>query len=89
MIVSLFSAKAFKHINVDFVVGNLEKKNFLKLKNSVNKNINLMISNKNIENLMSRADLAIGSGGTNTWERISIGLPSIVFCIANNQKKDM
>ena len=87
MIVSLFSAKAFKHINVDFVVGNLEKKNFLKLKNSVNKNINLMISKKNLENLMSRADLAIGSGGTNTWERISMGLPSIVFCIANNQKK--
>ena len=46
-----------------------------------------MVSNKNIENLMSRADLAIGSGGTNTWERISIGLPSIVFCVAKNQKK--
>ena len=87
MIVTLFSAKPFKHINIDFVIGNLEKKNFLKLKKSVNKNINLMITNKNIENLMSRADLAIGSGGTNTWERISIGLPSIVFCIANNQKK--
>ena len=38
-----------------------------------------MVSNKNIEKLMSRADLQIGSGGTNTWERISIGLPSIVF----------
>ena len=45
-----------------------------------------MVSNKNIEKLMSRADLAIRSGGTNTWERISIGLPSIVFCVAKSKK---
>ena len=36
-----------------------------------------MIKNKNLKKLMSKADLAIGSGGTNTWERISLGLPSI------------
>ena len=28
MIVSLFSTKAFKNIKIDFVIGNLEKKNF-------------------------------------------------------------
>lgn len=87
MIISIFSNKKYKHVNIDFVVGNLEKKKFLQLKNSINKNINLMISNKNFENLMSQSDLAIGSGGSNTWERISLGLPSIVFCIAQNQKK--
>ena len=87
LIISLFSAKKYKHINIDFVVGNLEKKKFLQLKNSINENINLMINNKNFENLMSKADLAIGSGGTNTWERISLGLPSVVFCIAQNQKE--
>ena len=45
-----------------------------------------MIKNKNLKKLMSKADLAIGSGGTNTWERISLGLPSIVFCIAKIKK---
>ena len=87
IIISLFSNKKFKDIDIDFVIGNLEKKKFLRLKNSVNNNVNLIIGNKNLKNLMSRADLAIGSGGTNTWERISLGLPSIVFCIAQNQKK--
>ena len=35
---------------------------------------------------MKKSSFAIGSGGTNTWERINIALPSIVFCIAPNQK---
>ena len=86
-IISLFSNKKFKNIRIDFIIGNLERKKFLKLKKSVNQNINLMIKSKNMKKLMSKADLAIGSGGTNTWERISLGLPSIVFCIAANQKK--
>ena len=85
-IISLFSNKKFKNIRIDFIIGNLERKKFLKLKKSVNQNINLMIKNKNLKNLMSKADLAIGSGGTNTWERISLGLPSIVFCIAKIKK---
>ena len=47
-----------------------------------------MIKNKNLKKLMSKADLAIGSGGTNTWERISLGLPSIVF-YSSKSKKNM
>lgn len=35
--------------------------------------------------LMSEADIAIGAGGTATWERLSVGLPSIVIAIASNQ----
>jgi UDP-2,4-diacetamido-2,4,6-trideoxy-beta-L-altropyranose hydrolase len=35
--------------------------------------------------IMARADLMIGAGGTTTWERMCLGLPSIVISIASNQ----
>ncbi|WP_110955289.1 UDP-2,4-diacetamido-2,4,6-trideoxy-beta-L-altropyranose hydrolase [Anaerosinus massiliensis] len=41
----------------------------------------------NMADLMNRADLAIGAGGTTTWERWFLGLPAIVIAIAENQVK--
>jgi UDP-2,4-diacetamido-2,4,6-trideoxy-beta-L-altropyranose hydrolase len=35
--------------------------------------------------LMHDADLAIGAGGTTSWERCCLGLPSIVLVLAKNQ----
>jgi UDP-2,4-diacetamido-2,4,6-trideoxy-beta-L-altropyranose hydrolase len=40
-----------------------------------------------IAELMADADLAIGGGGTSTWERCCLGLPTISFCLAKNQQK--
>ena len=40
----------------------------------------------NIAELMAAADLAIGAGGTTTWERASLGLPSIIVVVAQNQE---
>jgi len=36
--------------------------------------------------LMSAADFAIGAGGTTTWERCCLGLPSLAIEIADNQR---
>lgn len=41
----------------------------------------------NMAELMSCADLAIGAGGTATWERCFLGLPSISIVIADNQRE--
>lgn len=41
----------------------------------------------NIAELMSQADLAIGAGGTATWERCYLGLPTIVISVAENQRQ--
>ena len=35
--------------------------------------------------LMNAADLVLGAGGTTTWERLALGLPSVVTAIADNQ----
>ncbi|RED65062.1 UDP-2,4-diacetamido-2,4,6-trideoxy-beta-L-altropyranose hydrolase [Cohnella lupini] len=40
---------------------------------------------ENVADLMREADLAIGSGGTTTWERCCLGLPAIVIMTADNQ----
>jgi len=40
-------------------------------------------------NLMANADLAIGGGGLELWERCSMGLPTIVFETAANQKTQL
>ena len=37
--------------------------------------------------LMEWADLFIGTGGTTTWERCCLGLPSLVVATAENQEK--
>jgi len=39
--------------------------------------------------LMAAADLAIGAGGSTTWERCCLGLPTLTFCTAENQIKQV
>lgn len=41
----------------------------------------------NMAELMSCADLAIGAGGTASWERCCMGLPALVTIIADNQSE--
>lgn len=36
--------------------------------------------------LMSTADLAVGAAGTTSWERCTLGLPSVMLVIADNQE---
>jgi UDP-2,4-diacetamido-2,4,6-trideoxy-beta-L-altropyranose hydrolase len=36
--------------------------------------------------LIAAADLAIGAGGTMSWERCCLGLPTLTLCVADNQK---
>lgn len=39
----------------------------------------------NMAYLMNQADLCIGAGGTNSWERCFLGLPSLIIITAENQ----
>lgn len=46
----------------------------------------LHVDETNVAGLMTAADLAIGAGGSSTWERCCLGLPSIVLPVAENQR---
>lgn len=70
---------------IDVVVGakhsNLEKiKSLCKYNNFI-----CHIQTSNMASLISNADLAIGAGGSSSWERCCLGLPSIIISLANNQ----
>ena len=43
------------------------------------------VQTERMAQLMAAADLAIGAGGSTTWERMCLGLPAIVVSIADNQ----
>lgn len=52
-------------------------------------NFNCHVQTDRIAELMAMADLAIGAGGSATWERCSLGLPSLTICAAANQQKQV
>lgn len=41
----------------------------------------------NMAQLMADSDLAIGAAGSTSWERCCLGLPSITFVLAENQRR--
>ena len=64
--------------NLKNIKRNLHKYNF---------NVNLLIDVTNMAALMSEVDLAIGAGGTTSWERCCLGLPTILIVISEDQMK--
>lgn len=42
---------------------------------------------RDMARLMADSDLAIGAGGTTTWERCCLGLPSVILALAENQRE--
>lgn len=44
------------------------------------------IQTKEMAELILRADLAIGAGGSTSWERCCLGLPSLAYIVAHNQE---
>lgn len=88
---TLKSLKALKminrrDINVDVVVGstNPNKKNIKALCNDL-PNIFFHCQIDYMAELMAKADLSIGAGGSTTWERCYLGLPAITIETADNQ----
>lgn len=49
-------------------------------------NMRLIEGSNDVASLMKTCDLAVAAGGTNTWERCAVGLPSVVIATAPNQE---
>lgn len=85
--VKALTDSAFKGIEIDVVMG-AGSPNIAAVERACAKaGFNLHIQPSNIAELMLNADLALGSGGSVTWERCCVGLPTLAFAIADNQRE--
>lgn len=75
-----------ENININIIIGNTNPNKQTVLDAcSRYENMQCHINVSCMAEFMLQADLAIGAGGTTTWERCYLGLPAIVFTIAQNQ----
>ena len=71
---------------VDVIVGK-NNLNYIEINDiCTNNNWSLHIQIDFIAELMSKADLIFGSGGSASWERCVLGIPSVVSILAKNQE---
>lgn len=75
-----------KSILVDLVVSNPEGFSQSLTPNSYTEaNIKIHGRLPSLAPLITKADLSIGAGGSTVWERLCLGLPSLVITVADNQ----
>ncbi|WP_295407568.1 UDP-2,4-diacetamido-2,4,6-trideoxy-beta-L-altropyranose hydrolase [uncultured Thiocystis sp.] len=78
---------ALAHLELDLVVGANNPHHDVLAEQALHRPGTLLHGPRpHLADLMSEADLAIGAGGTTTWERCCLGLPSLVVSIADNQR---
>ncbi len=85
-VLAALSADDLAHLEVDVVIGgNFSHKKDIMEQVNARPNTQIHGPRPHLADLMSKADLAIGGGGATTWERLCIGLPSLVISINENQ----
>ena len=85
-VLKAISKSDLRSLDLDVVIGSLNPhKSEIKYLVAEHSNAKLYIQVENLAALMSKADIALCAGGSTTWERMSVGLPSIVVTIAENQ----
>ena len=79
-----------RDINVDVVISssNIHKKTIQKLVGQMS-GARLHIQLKHLADLMVKADLYIGAGGTTVLECLCLGLPSLITIVAENQNSSI
>jgi UDP-2,4-diacetamido-2,4,6-trideoxy-beta-L-altropyranose hydrolase len=77
-----------QHLSVTVVMGiNAPwKKSVVELSKKLPFHSTVLINTNNMADLMVEHDLAIGAAGSTAWERCCLGLPTIMICMADNQK---
>lgn len=76
----------FSHLSADVVVGpNTPGRDEIQEIAASRPSLTVHGQRDTLIELMIEADLALGGGGTTTWERCALGLPAIVAAVAPNQ----
>jgi len=87
MALDALSGAEFERLEVDVVIGpNNAHRAFLHRAVVARPRTKSYGQRPHLADLMAQADLAIGAGGTTTWERLCLGLPSLAVSIAENQE---
>ncbi len=73
--------------NVVVVLGETSPYNNMIKSYAKDRNIEVVVNANNMAELMLDADLAIGAGGSTSWERCCLGLPTLLYVTADNQKE--
>lgn len=84
---ALFSLEKFNELDIDVVIGfSCPKRDEIEAVCAEHSNIRYFCQTPQLGELMAAADLAIGTGGINSSERVLLRLPAITFALADNQK---
>lgn len=77
----------FASIPVDLVLGAVNPRpEALRRRAGSMRNVTVHVQHNRMAHLMAGADLCIGAGGTTSWERCYMGLPSVILVLADNQR---
>jgi UDP-2,4-diacetamido-2,4,6-trideoxy-beta-L-altropyranose hydrolase len=74
------------NFNIVVVLGAISVHKEMIEKYAVGKTIKVVFDVVNMAQLMFDADLSIGAGGATSWERCCLGLPTLMYITADNQK---
>lgn len=75
-------------IEVDVVIGPINPhRSTILQKFQSHRSIKFHVDLPNIATLLASTDMAIGAGGIANWERMCLGVPSVVIDIAENQRE--
>jgi UDP-2,4-diacetamido-2,4,6-trideoxy-beta-L-altropyranose hydrolase len=86
-VLAALSAPNLAHLTVDIVLGiNYQHREQITVLAASRGNVNIYQDLETLAGLIIKADLAIGAGGTNTWERMNCGIPSLIAAVAPNQE---
>jgi UDP-2,4-diacetamido-2,4,6-trideoxy-beta-L-altropyranose hydrolase len=80
---------AIPDIEIDVVIGETHPARSRLAAECIRPGFTLHVQTDRMAELMAAADLAVGAGGTATWERCCMGLPALVICIADNQSRQI
>lgn len=76
------------HVKVSLVVD--EKwESSVKSTLSCESNVNVIAPTSELSNILAHADLAISAAGTSSWEICTLGIPSVLVAVVDNQLKTM
>lgn len=87
--IKALSALGINGVEVDVVIGAQHPQRAEIEQACVTQGYACHVQTSRMAELMVAADLAIGAGGSATWERCCLGLPALSICIAENQRKQI